>query len=106
FVLGIATGFALAQSDSVVTILLVRYFLLLVLALTIIGPIVLPTRDSGSIVRLLLLPIPRLHLYLAQMTGALADPWILLVIPVMVGIPIGLAIGLKFVAAALAAVAG
>jgi len=107
FLLGIATGFALAQSDSTITIQLVRYLLLVVLALTVVGPIVLPARDSGSIVRYLLLPIPRFDLYLAQMAGALADPWILLVIPVVVlGIPIGLAIGLKFVAAGIALAAG
>src|SRR3954454_2967421 len=50
FVLGITTGFALAQSDSVLTITIVRYFLLLALAMTLVGPIVLPTRDSGSVV--------------------------------------------------------
>ena len=102
FVLGITTGFALAQSDSAVTITIVRYFLLLVLALTLIGPIVLPTRDSGSIVRFLLLPIPRFDLYLAQMAGGLAirDP--ARHSAVVLGIPIGLAIGLKFVAAAIA----
>src|SRR5262245_29326549 len=107
FILGIATGFALAQSTSTVTLLVVRYFLLLVLFLTLIGPIILPLRDSGGIVRFLLLPIRRIDLYLAQMSGALADPWILLVIPVVVlGIPIGLAVGLKFVAAAIAFVGG
>src|SRR4051812_386357 len=106
FVLGITTGFALAQSDSVFTILFVRYFLLAILGLTLVGPIILPSRDSGGVVRLLLLPIPRLDLYLAQMAGALADPWILLSVPVMIGIPIGLASGLKFAAAALAVLAG
>ena len=64
-------------------------------------------RDNGSVVRYLLLPIPRLDLYLAQMVGALADPWILLVIPLVVlGIPIGLAIGLHVTAAVLALAAG
>jgi hypothetical protein len=107
FVLGIATGFALAQASALITLTLVRYFLLLVLFLTLIGPMVLPVRDSGGVVRYLLLPIPRLNLYLAQMTGSLADPWILLVIPIVVlGIPIGLAIGLRFAAAAIALVAG
>ena len=33
---------------------------------TLIGPVVLPTRDGGNAVRLLLLPIPRLALYMAQ----------------------------------------
>src|SRR4051812_549897 len=106
FVLGITTGFALAQTTSVITLLIVRYFLLFVLFLTLLGPIILPLRDTGSLVRSLLLPIPRFDLFLAQMSGGLADPWILLVIPVLVlGVPIGLAVGLKFVAAAIALVA-
>jgi hypothetical protein len=106
FVLGITAGFGLATGDWLVTMELIRYFLLLALALTLIGPIVLPTRDSGSVVRLLLLPIPRLGLYLAQMAGAIADPWIILVLPVVLGVPVGLAVGLKFAAALLALLAG
>ena len=100
FVLGIVTGFGLAQTTSIIPLTIVRYFLLLVLFLTLLGPIILPIRDSGTIVRFLLLPIRKVELYLAQMSGGLADPWILLVIPVaLLGIPIGLAVGLKFVAA-------
>lgn len=107
FVLGITTGFTLAQTDSILPITIVRYFLLLALAMTLVGPIVLPTRDGGSVVRYLLLPISRFDLYLAQMAGSLADPWILLVIPLAaLGVPIGLAIGLRFGAAAIVLVAG
>ena len=107
FVLGITGGFALAQSGSSLPLEIIRYLLLIVLALTLVGPIVLPSRDSGSVVRYLLLPIPRLDLYLAQMAGTLADPWILLSVPLLVlGIPIGLAVGLRFVAAALALLGG
>jgi len=107
FVLGIATGFALAQGASAITLMIVRYFLLLVLVLTLVGPMVLPLRDSGGLVRYLLLPISRFNLYLAQMAGGLADPWILLVIPLVVlGIPVGLAVGLNVVAAAIALVGG
>ena len=106
FILGLAAGFGLATGDWLVTMELIRYFLLLALALTIIGPIVLPTRDSGNVVRLLLLPIPRFGLYVGQMGGAIADPWIVLMVPVVLGVPIGLAIGLKFVAAAIALAAG
>ena len=105
-VLGITAGFGLATGDWLVTMELIRYFLLLALALTLIGPIVLPTRDSGSVVRLLLLPIPRLGLYIGQMAGAIADPWIILVLPVVLGVPVGLAVGLKFTAALLALLAG
>jgi hypothetical protein len=107
FILGITGGFALAQSTSRIPLEILRYLLLLVLALTVIGPIVLPSRDSGSVVRYLLLPIPRVDLYLAQMAGALADPWILLTVPaVVLGLPVGLAVGLRFGAAVLALVAG
>jgi hypothetical protein len=107
FVLGMATGFFLAQGYALVTLTIVRYALLLVTVMTLVGPIVLPLRDGGGTVRYLLLPIPRVDLYLAQMAGALADPWTLLVIPLVVaGIPIGLAIGLDFAAAAMALVAG
>jgi len=103
FVLGIVAGLAIAEGGSVIPLMIVRYFLLLVLFLTLIGPIILPLRDTGSIVRYLLLPIRKLELYLAQMAGGLADPWILLVIPVaLLGIPIGLAAGLKPVAAVIA----
>jgi hypothetical protein len=106
FILGITAGFGLATGDWLVTMELIRYFLLLALALTLIGPIVLPTRDSGSVVRLLLLPIPRLGLYVGQMAGAIADPWIVLVVPVVIGVAIGLAVGLKLVAALIALLAG
>jgi hypothetical protein len=106
FVVGMTAGFGLATGDWIITMEVIRFFLLLALALTLIGPVILPTRDSGSVVRMLLLPIPRLALYLAQMAGSIADPWILLILPVMIGVPIGLAIGLKFVAALVTLAAG
>lgn len=106
FLLGITAGFGLATGDWIIAMEVIRFFLLLALALTLIGPVILPTRDSGSVVRMLLLPIPRVALYLAQMTGAVADPWVLLIVPVMIGVPIGLAIGLKFGAALVALLAG
>lgn len=106
FGLGLVAGFGLANGTWLVAMDIVRFLLILALVLTLLGPVILPTRDSGSVVRMLLLPIPRLALYLAQMAGAIADPWILLVVPVVVGIPIGLAIGLQFVAALVALLAG
>ena len=57
-------------------------------------------------VRLLLLPIPRGLLYLAQAISAVADPWMLLVAAVVVAIPVGLAAGGAPGAAALIGVAG
>jgi hypothetical protein len=104
--LGMTAGFGLATGAWPIAIEVVRYFLLLALLLTLIGPLILPTRDSGSVVRLLLLPIPRFSLYLGQMAGAIADPWILLIVPVVVGVSIGLAVGLSFVGAVVALAAG
>lgn len=106
FILGMTAGFGLATGEWIVAMEIIRFFLLLALALTLIGPVILPTRDSGSVVRMLLLPIPRVALYLAQMAGSIADPWILLIVPVVAGVPIGLAIGLKFAAALIALAAG
>src|SRR5919107_286818 len=55
-VLGMTAGFGLATGSWLTAMELLRYFLLLALVLTLIGPIILPTRDSGSLVRFLLLP--------------------------------------------------
>ena len=106
FVLGLIAGFGVATGSWLLPMQLVRFFLLLGLALTIVGPIVLPTRDSGNVVRLLLLPIPRVALYASQVAAALADPWIVLMVPVLVGVPIGLAVGLQFATALVALAAG
>jgi hypothetical protein len=106
FVLGLVAGFGVGTGGWPIAIEIIRYMLLLALGLTLIGPIILPTRDTGSVIRLLLLPIPRAMLYLGQMFGALGDPWIVLTVPLLIGMALGLAIGLKFVAALIALVAG
>ena len=105
-ILGMTAGFGLANGEWIIAMEVIRYFLLLSLALTLIGPIILPTRDSGSVVRLLLLPIPRFGLYLGQMAGSIADPWIILVVPIVLGVSIGLAAGLSFFAALIAFASG
>src|SRR5262249_27560081 len=106
FVLGLAAGFGLATGGWSVLMGIVRGVLFAVLGITCISPLVLPMRDSSTIVRLLLLPIPRRVLYLAQAVGALGDPWVALAIPVLAGVTLGLAIGVHFVAALIALVAG
>jgi hypothetical protein len=106
FLLAMTAGFGVATGAWTLAMQLIRFLLLLGLALTIIGPIVLPTRDSGNVVRLLLLPIPRSALYASQVVAALADPWTALMVPILVGVPIGLAIGLKFGMALVAIAAG
>ncbi len=106
FGLGMTAGFGLTLPSWYLPVLLVRYFLLLATIFTIFGPIVLSSRDAGNVVRFLLLPIPRLALYISQMAGAFADPWILLTIPVLVGMPLGALVGGHPLVAALTLAAG
>jgi hypothetical protein len=105
-VLGLGAGFGLATGGWSVLMGIVRGILFAVLGITCLSPLVLPMRDSSTIVRLLLLPIPRRVLYLAQAIGALGDPWVALAIPLLAGVTLGLAIGLNFVGALIALVAG
>jgi hypothetical protein len=106
FVLGITAGFGTATGSMLVPMAALRYFTFLGLALTLLGPIVLPTRDGGSVTRMLLLPIPRTSLYMAQLAGALADPWIALLVPTLVGVAIGMAVGLSAIGTIVAVAAG
>lgn len=106
FVLGISAGFGAATGSMPVPLEVLRYLIFLALALTIAGPIVLPTRDGVSVTRLLLLPIPRTTLYMAQVAGALADPWIALLVPTLLGVSIGMAVGLSAAGTLVAVLSG
>lgn len=87
-------GVALTGSTGIpVTLEVLRYLLLAAVGLTIVGSILLPAGERTNAVRLLLLPIPRTVLYIAQAGSALADPWILLAVPIVVSLAIGLAAG-------------
>ena len=100
-------GWLLAQGEPrVCTFDAMRFVLFAGCLFAIVGPIVLPAGDRTNAVRLLLLPISRGVLYLAQGMSALADPWVLLVAAVLVSLPIGLAAGGAPGAAAIAALAG
>jgi hypothetical protein len=103
--LGLAAGFGTATNAWAPLMGVIRGVLFVMLLITCISPVIMPMRDSGSVVRLLLLPIPRQILYVAQTSGALADPWILLSVPLLIGVALGLAIGLQFAAAVLALLA-
>jgi len=99
-------GYALATTQSgAVTFQVLRYLTIAATALSIIGPIALPGMDRTNPVRLLLLPIPRPTLYLAQTAGALAEPWTLVLIPIAIFLPIGLAAGGNILGAAIGCVA-
>lgn len=101
-------GYALATSgdDVVLPFELLRFVLLAAVALSIVGPLLLPATERTNTVRLLLLPIPRATLYTAQAASALADPWILLAIPIALVLPLGLAAAGAVVAALVSAAGG
>jgi hypothetical protein len=100
-------GYAIAAGTGhPLTFEILRYVALGASAFAVIGPVIMPVMERANPVRLLLLPIPRSTLYVAQTSGTLADPWILLMIPVIVFLPLGLAAGGALTAAALALAAG
>ena len=106
FVLGITAGFGIATGSMLIPLQVLRYLAFLGIALTLLGPVMLPTRDGGSVARMLLLPIPKTALYAAQVAGALADPWIALLVPAVTGVAIGMAVGLSAAGTIIALAAG
>jgi hypothetical protein len=106
--LAAAAGFAgwtLGRGEAGVVFGVVRFVLLAACGLTVVGPILLPGSERTNAVRLLLLPIPRHVLYLAQSISALTDPWVLLAATIVLALPVGVAAAghLPGAAAALAA---
>jgi hypothetical protein len=100
-------GYDLAVSASPGgTFTVLKYFLLGATILCLVGPILMPSAEQTSAVRLLLLPILARVLYAAQAFGTISDPWILLVLPVIFAFPLGLAAGGAFGTAAAALAAG
>lgn len=105
--LGAAAGFALARGDAAsILVALPRYALLPVPIFCVIGPVLLPAGDRVNPVRLLLLPIGRGTLYLAQSAAALGDAWVALMLVLVAALPLGLLAGGAPIASLLAACAG
>ncbi|MDQ3938240.1 MAG: hypothetical protein M3253_06115, partial [Chloroflexota bacterium] len=104
---GAYAGWALAGGQARVALFeLLRFMLLAGFGFAVVAPLLLPAGERTNPVRLLLLPIPRGALYLAQSMTALADPWMLLLVSIVLAIPIGLAAGGALAPAAVAALAG
>lgn len=92
--LGSAAGYALARGEQhSVLFEAVRFLLLAVPVLSIVGPLLLPAADRTNPVRMLLLPISRSTLYVAQSATTFGDPWMVLMLPLVLAIPVGLAAG-------------
>jgi hypothetical protein len=104
--LGAAAGYSLRDGGTPLLFETVRYLLLGACVLSLIGPLMLPAGGRPNPVRLLLLPIPRRTLYVAQAASALTEPWILLATPPIVALPAGLLVGGLPAAAGVALIAG
>src|SRR3989304_703076 len=103
----IGAGYAVAQGNQYSLLFTgLRSLLIFVPILAVISPLSLPSGDRTNPVRLLLLPIPRSTLYVAQAASAFGEVWVVLMLPVLVGIPLGLLAGGALVASAFALVAG
>jgi hypothetical protein len=92
--LGAAAGFSLARGDvEAITIQAMRYILLLLPAIVLVGPLLLPGSHRPDPIRLLLLPIPRSTLYLAHVAAAFGEPWHILATPMTLFFAAGLLAG-------------
>ena len=99
-------GYWLAAGQPVMTFEALRILLLAACGFAVVGPLLMPSMEPTAVVRLLLLPIPRQTLYAAQAAGALSEPWVLISLPVVLAVPVGLALGGAGLSAALSLAAG
>lgn len=99
-------GYQLPTQPRVLTFDVIGVVLGLAFGFCFVGPLMMPSMERTSAVRLLLLPIPRRTLYVAQVAGGLTDPWVLLAIPILIGVAVGLAAAGAIAAAAIAVIAG
>ena len=90
---GFLAGFWAGQPAGATMLTVVHITLMFACGFTLFAPLVFPASSEASgQLRLLLLPIPRGVLYFLQMLGVLADPWLGILLPLFVGIPIGFAL--------------
>ncbi len=95
----VTTGYALARGDERPFLLdAARYLLAAVPVFSVVGTLLMPASDRTNPVRLLLLPISRRVLYVAQSSSALGDVWIVLTLPMVLFLPLGLLGGGAFLA--------
>lgn len=98
-VLALVAGFLLGggggggETDTALTIrAIVGAFLATISLVVLVAPMIRSaTRKDLSLTRFLLLPIPRPLLHLLDLAAGVMDPWIALVVPVVLLLPAGLA---------------
>ena len=107
--LGILAGWLLGSGGEVseTVSVLMRVALGLVTVAVVVAPALRSTRGgTANLTRLLLLPIPRGFLHLAEMGGSLLDPWVAIIVPFALTVPVGLAAAGRPGAACAALLAG
>jgi hypothetical protein len=101
--LGFVAGYWVGQPAGATVGGIVQFTLLFACGFAVFSPLVFPANAQASgQLRLLLLPIPRGVLYAVQTLGVLADPWIAVIVPLFIGVPIGLAVAGRLSAALIA----
>jgi hypothetical protein len=108
-VVGSWTGWRLAGEPAFAgwPLQIVRWALMIMFLIAVLSPVILSTgQQAAGMVRLLLLPIPARVLYVAHAVGALADPWVFLAIPLLVGLPAGLVFNVRWIPSLMTALAG
>ncbi|MGD8375028.1 MAG: hypothetical protein PVF68_02725 [Acidobacteriota bacterium] len=62
-------------------------------AVVVLMPLARARAGGGSLTRMLLLPIPRRLLHVADLAAGIADPWLLAIVPALLLFPLGFATG-------------
>jgi hypothetical protein len=104
---GFLAGFWAGQPAGATLANIVQVLLLFACGFTLFAPLVFPAgSEAAGQVRLLLLPIPRGMLYLLQTLGVLVDPWLGVLLPLFVAVPIGFASSGRLIGAVVTLAAG
>jgi hypothetical protein len=90
---GFLAGFWAGQPSGATLTTIVQVILMGACGFTLFAPLVFPAgSEAAGQVRLLLLPIPRGILYIVQTLGVLVDPWLGVLLPLFVSVPLGFAL--------------
>jgi hypothetical protein len=104
---GFLAGFWAGQPSGATFATIVQVILLGACGFTVFAPLVFPAgSEAAGQLRLLLLPIPRGILYAVQTLGVLVDPWLGVLLPLFVTLPIGFALSGRTLGALVTLVAG